>query len=317
MDRAQHAAEAGPAAHDPEHAGHPLARAIVAAARERGQPVPAATDFRALPGRGVQALVDGHAVQVGGPALLEQGELDLPPDLVSRTEAWGRRGQTVVYLAQPPTAGAPGRVLAAFALADVIRPESYEAVAALEGLGLRVVMLTGDSEAVARWVAAELGIDEVFAQVLPEHKSAKIRELQARGLRVAMVGDGVNDAPALAQADVGIAIGAGTDVARAAAGIVLVRNDPRDVAAVIRLSRAAYRKMVQNLAWAVGYNVVALPLAAGAFAWAGLVLPAWAGAVLMSASTIAVALNAQTLRGLRLRPESDSPAGAAPRPVPA
>ena len=150
---------------------------------------------------------------------------------------------------------APGRVLAAFALADVIRPESREAVADLKRQGVRVVMLTGDSEAVARWVAAELGIDEVFAQVLPQDKSAKIRELQARGLRVAMVGDGVNDAPALAQADVGIAIGAGTDVARAAAGIVLVRSDPRDVAAVIRLSRATYRKMVQNLAWAVGYNV--------------------------------------------------------------
>ena len=211
-------------------------------------------------------------------------------------------------------------MLAAFALADVLRPESREAVAGLQRQGVRVVMLTGDSAAVAKWVAAELGIDEVFAQVLPQDKSAKIRELQARGLharglRVAMVGDGVNDAPALAQADVGVAIGAGTDVARAAAGIVLVRSDPRDVAAVIRLSRATYRKMVQNLGWAVGYNVIALPLAAGAFAWAGLVLPAWAGAALMSASTIIVALNAQTLRGLPLRPRGEAPTEAARRPV--
>jgi Cu2+-exporting ATPase len=262
-------------------------------------------------------------VQVGGPTLLEQAGLTPPPALAARAQAWGERGQTVVYLAEAPLEGTPGgagQVRAAFALADVIRPESHEAVEALKRLGLRVVMLTGDSAAVARWVAGELGIDEVFAQVLPQDKSERIRELQARGLRVAMVGDGVNDAPALAQADVGVAIGAGTDVARAAAGIVLVKNDPRDVVRVIRLSRATYRKMVQNLAWAVGYNVLALPLAAGAFAWAGLVLPAWAGAVLMSASTIAVALNAQTLRRLDLDlagprtgrggPSDPSPAGA-------
>jgi P-type Cu2+ transporter len=193
-----------------------------------------------------------------------------------------------------------GRVLAGFALADVIRPESREAVAALKEQGVRVAMLTGDSEDVARWVAGELGIDAYFAQVLPEHKNAKIQELQRGGAQVAMVGDGVNDAPALAQADVGIAIGAGTDVAVAAAGIVLIKNDPRDVARIITLSRATYRKMMQNLAWAAGYNVVAIPLAAGVLAGIGFVLPVWVGAVLMSASTIIVALNAQTLRRLRL-----------------
>ncbi|HEX2033020.1 MAG TPA: heavy metal translocating P-type ATPase [Chloroflexota bacterium] len=279
---------------------HPLARAIVGAARERGMTIPAAAEFQALPGRGVQATVEGRSMQAGGPALLEQGGLALPRDLAARAAAWGERGQTVVYLIEPPSPVRPGRVLAAFALADVIRPESREAVATLKRWGLRVGMLTGDSEAVARWVAAELGIDEVFAQVLPQHKSERLRALQAQGRRVAMVGDGVNDAPALAQADVGIAIGAGTDVARASAGIVLVKNDPRDVARVIRLSRATYRKMVQNLGWAVGYNAVALPLAAGVLAGVGVVLPAWAGAVLMSLSTVAVAVNAQTLRSLRL-----------------
>jgi Cu2+-exporting ATPase len=200
----------------------------------------------------------------------------------------------VVYLVEQR------RPLAAFALADVIRPESREAIAALKEQGVRVAMLTGDSEDVARWVAGELGIDEYFAQVLPEHKSDKIRELQRGGAKVAMVGDGVNDAPALAQADVGVAIGAGTDVAMASAGIILIKNDPRDVARIITLSRATYRKMIQNLGWAVGYNAFALPAAAGVFAPLGVVLPVWLGAVLMSASTIVVAINAQTLRRLRL-----------------
>jgi Cu2+-exporting ATPase len=287
---------------------HMIARAIVGAARERGVQPPPVTAFAGLPGRGVQATVGGRTLHVGGPRLLEQEGIDLPVALAQRARTWGERGQTVVYLVEGT------RVLAAFALADVIRPESREAVTALKSQGLRLAMLTGDSEDVARWVATELGIDDSFAQVLPEHKSDHIRELQARGARVAMVGDGVNDAPALAQADVGIAIGAGTDVARAAAGIVLVKNDPRDVAAIIALSRASYRKMVQNLAWAVGYNVIALPLAAGALAGIGFVLPVWAGAVLMSLSTIIVALNAQTLRGLRLR--ADGGGLPAPQPVP-
>ena len=281
---------------------HMIARAIVAAARERRASILEVAEFRALPGRGVQARVDGRVLQVGGPRLLEQEGLAPPPTLTDRARTWGERGQTVVYLVERTVErGAErGRVLAAFALADVIRPESREAVAELKRQGVRVVMLTGDSRDVARWVAGELGIDEFFAEVLPQHKSEKIRELQARDLQVAMVGDGVNDAPALAQADVGIAIGSGTDVARASAGIVLVKNDPRDVARIIRLSRATYRKMIQNLGWAVGYNAIALPLAAGVLAGVGIVLPAWAGALLMSLSTIIVAVNAQTLRGLRL-----------------
>jgi Cu2+-exporting ATPase len=289
---------------------HMIARAIVAAARERNLQLPHVRAFTALPGRGAQATVGGRTLLVGGPRLLEQAQIRLPDDLAGQTRAWGERGHTVVYLVED------GEVLAAFALADVIRPESREAVAALKYLGVQVAMLTGDSEDVARWVASELGIDSFFAQVLPQHKAVKIKELQRQGEKVAMVGDGVNDAPALAQADVGIAIGAGTDVARAAAGIVLIRNDPRDVAKIIRLSRANYRKMVENLAWAVGYNAVALPLAAGILAPLGLVLPAWVGAVLMSLSTIIVAINAQTLRRLDLetrapsRPAAQSAAAA-------
>jgi Cu2+-exporting ATPase len=237
---------------------------------------------------------------------LEQDGVALPKDLAQQTHVWGQRGQTVVYLLDGQ------QVLAAFALADVIRDESRAAIAALKAQGLRVAMLTGDSQDVARWVAAELGIDEYFAEVLPQHKSAKIVELQAGGAQVAMVGDGVNDAPALAQANVGIAIGAGTDVARASAGIVLVRDDPRDIVRIIALSRASYRKMVQNLAWAVGYNAIALPLAAGVLAPLGFVLPAWVGALLMSLSTIVVAINAQTLRRLDLREVAPAPHGLAP-----
>jgi P-type Cu2+ transporter len=284
---------------------HIIARALVAAAHDRTLNMPVVSNFQALPGRGVQATVNGHTLQVGGPRLLEREGVTLPSELAEQTRAWGARGQTVVYLVEA------GAVQAAFALADIIRPESREAVATLKALGLVVVMLTGDSEDVARWVAGELDLDTYFAQVLPEHKAAKIKELQARGAKVAMVGDGVNDAPALAQADVGIAIGAGTDVARASAGIVLVRNDPRDIARIIRLSRASYRKMVQNLAWAVGYNAIALPLAAGVLAGVGFVLPAWVGAVLMSLSTIIVAINAQTLRRLNLQ-ETGAPALATP-----
>jgi P-type Cu2+ transporter len=285
---------------------HIIARAVVAAAQERGLALPRVQAFQALPGRGVQATVDGRQYQIGGPRLLEQAGVTLPADLAQATRAWGERGQTVVYLLEGQA------VRAAFALADVIRPESRAAVATLREQGIRVAMLTGDSEDVARWVAGELGIDTYFAQVLPEHKSAKIQELQRSGAKVAMVGDGVNDAPALAQANVGIAIGAGTDVARAAAGIVLVRNDPRDIARIVRLSRASYRKMVQNLAWAVGYNAIALPLAAGVLAPVGLVLPAWVGAALMSLSTIIVAINAQTLRGLDLRGDEPMQASAQP-----
>ncbi len=274
---------------------HIIARALVEAAGERGFQVPAATGFQALPGRGVQAVVNGHTLQVGGPRLLEQEQVSVAENLAHQAHLWGERGQTVVYLVEQ------GRAVAAFALADVIRPESREAIAALKQQNIEVAMLTGDSEAVARWVAGELGIETYFAQVLPEHKAEKVKALQQYGQKVAMVGDGVNDAPALAQADVGIAIGAGTDVARASAGIVLVRNDPRDIGRIIRLSRASYRKMVENLGWAVGYNAIALPLAAGVLAGLGFVLPAWVGAVLMSLSTIVVAINAQMLRRLDLK----------------
>ena len=273
---------------------HPLARAIVHSARQRGE-LPRATGFRAMTGRGVQAEVDGATVAVGGPALLRQLGLDEPEVLAERLEAMRRRGAAVLYVVRDD------KVLGALSLEDAVRPESREAVAELHRLGRRVVMLTGDARQVAEAVAAELGVDEVFAEVLPEDKDATVAELQGRGLKVAMVGDGVNDAPALARADVGIAIGAGTDVAIESAGIVLAANDPRGVLGIIRLSQASYRKMLQNLGWATGYNLLAVPVAAGALAWAGITLAPAVGAVLMSLSTIVVALNAQLLRGLDLQ----------------
>ncbi len=275
---------------------HPLARAIVAAAKERG-PLPSATGFRAITGRGVVATVDGKLVSVGGPALLRERGIDVPTELRARTDEWKARGAIVLHVV-----GDTG-VLGALALEDEVRPESREAVHELHDLGVNVVMITGDAREVAEAVGKDIGIDEVLAEVLPEDKGKEVAQLQARGLRVAMVGDGVNDAPALARADVGIAIGAGTDVAIESAGVVLASSDPRGVVGVIELSQASYRKMVQNLAWATGYNVVAIPLAAGAFSWAGITLVPAAGAILMSLSTIIVALNAQLLRRLDLRPE--------------
>jgi Cu2+-exporting ATPase len=272
---------------------HPLARAIVHSARQRGE-LPRAAGFRAMAGRGVQAEVDGATVAVGGPALLRQLGLEEPEVLAERLEAMRRRGAAVLYVVRDD------KVVGALSLEDAVRPESREAVAELHRLGRRVVMLTGDARQVAEAVAAELGVDEVFAEVLPEDKDATVAELQGRGLKVAMVGDGVNDAPALARADVGIAIGAGTDVAIESAGIVLAANDPRGVLGIIRLSQASYRKMLQNLGWATGYNLLAVPVAAGALAWAGITLAPAVGAVLMSLSTIVVALNAQLLRGLDL-----------------
>ena len=273
---------------------HPLARAIVAAAAARG-PVTAATGFRSMSGRGVEATVDGASVAVGGPALLRERGLELSPDLEKTVSGWEERGAAVLYVIRD------NEVTGAISLEDEIRPESRQAVDQLHQLGVRVGMITGDARQVAASVAAELGIDEVLAEVLPEDKHSKVAELQDRGLTVAMVGDGVNDAPALAQADVGIAIGAGTDVAIESAGIVLASDDPRAVVAIRRLSSAGYRKMLQNLVWAAGYNVVAIPLAAGALAWAGIVLGPAASAILMSVSTIVVAINAQFLRGLDLR----------------
>ncbi|MDP9208149.1 MAG: heavy metal translocating P-type ATPase [Actinomycetota bacterium] len=273
---------------------HPLARAIVAAAGAAGGAA-RASGFRAMTGRGVQATVDGATVAVGGPALLRELDLAEPEALSDELDGWRGRGAAVLYVVRD------GKAAGALALEDAVRPESRQAVNELHRLGRRVVMLTGDARQVAEAVAAELGVDEVFAEVLPEDKAQRVADLQGRGLSVAMVGDGVNDAPALATADVGIAIGAGTDVAIESAGIVLAANDPRAVLGVIRLSRASYRKMLQNLGWATGYNLVAVPVAAGALAWAGIILAPAVGAILMSLSTIVVALNAQLLRSLDLQ----------------
>ena len=277
-----------------QDAEHPVARAIVSSATERGLAPSRASDFLAIPGHGVQGVVDGRRLAAGGPNLLKR--LGVEPTAPVRDFAGeaARRGQAAIYLVDGE------RVLAAFAVADAVRPESAEAVRRLHDDGIEVVMLTGDAQAVADAVARELGIDSVFAQVLPGDKAAKIKELQSRGRRVAMVGDGVNDAPALLTADVGVAIGAGTDVAVEAGDIVLVRSDPRDVPRIVALSAATYRKMTQNLWWAAGYNIVAIPLAAGVMQRWGLVLSPAIGAVLMSLSTIIVALNAQLLRRARL-----------------
>jgi P-type Cu2+ transporter len=273
---------------------HPLARAIVSAARERGE-VPAAEGFESMSGRGVQARVNGSEVAVGGPTLVRERDLEVPAAIEEATAKWKERGAAVLYVIED------GQVTGAMFLEDEIRPESREAIDELHRLGVKVAMITGDARQVADAVGAELDIDEVLAEVLPEDKHSKVAELQRDGRQVAMVGDGVNDAPALAQADVGIAIGAGTDVAIESAGIVLASDDPRGVVSIRRLSGAGYRKMVQNLVWATGYNVVAIPLAAGALAWAGIVLAPAAAAVLMSASTVIVAVNAQFLRRLDLR----------------
>jgi Cu2+-exporting ATPase len=269
---------------------HTIAQGLRRAAEERDLTLPAIEGFEAIKGRGVRARRDGHIVHVGGPRLLEMLELERPEPIARFAEEAGATGQSVVYLVQNDA------VAAAFALADVVRPESRQAIERLHEMGVEVAMLTGDSETVARAVAEELGIDHYFAEVLPEHKDQKVKELQEQGKRVAMVGDGVNDAPALTRADVGIAIGGGTDVAIESAGIILVKSNPLDVVKLVDLSRASYRKMVQNLWWAAGYNIVALPLAAGVAAPIGVILSPAVGALLMSLSTVIVAINAQLLR---------------------
>jgi Cu2+-exporting ATPase len=273
---------------------HPLARAITTAGREAGE-VPRATDFRSMSGRGVEATVDGSRVAVGGPTLLRERDLEEPEGMSEKTAVWRDRGSAVLYVIRE------GVVAGAISLEDEVRPESREAIDQLHRMGVKVAMITGDAQQVAEAVAADLDIDEVMSEVLPEDKHSHVSSFQERGFTVAMVGDGVNDAPALAQADVGIAIGAGTDVAIESAGIVLASDDPRGVIAIRKLSDAGYRKMLQNLAWAAGYNVIALPLAAGALAWAGIVLGPAVAAVLMSTSTVVVALNAQLLRRLDLK----------------
>ncbi|MGE3277376.1 MAG: heavy metal translocating P-type ATPase [Vicinamibacterales bacterium] len=273
---------------------HTIAQGIVKSAEEREITAPAAERFEAIPGHGVRAVVDGTEYFMGGPAMLRRLEVEPAGDVDAAARRAADRGQAVVYLI------AAHRAVAAFAVADAVRPESREAIDRLHEQQIEVVMLTGDARAVADAVASELGIDTVFAEVLPDQKVEKIRELQAQGKRVAMVGDGVNDAPALLTADVAVAIGAGTDVAVEAGDVVLVRSDPRDVPRIVALSRASYRKMVQNLWWAAGYNILAIPLAAGVLAAQGIVLPPAFAAVLMSLSTVIVAANAQLLRRARL-----------------
>lgn len=277
---------------------HPLARAIVRKAADAGVRAAEASDFQSMPGRGVSATVDGQTVAVGGPSLLRELELAPPDELGDKIQQWEARGAAVLHIVVDDA------IVGTFALEDGIRPESRRAVEALHALDIRVVMITGDSQAVADSVADELGIDDVYAEVLPDDKDAAVKDLQNQGRTVAMVGDGVNDAPALARADVGIAIGAGTDVAIESAGVVLASSDPRAVLGVITLSKASYRKMVQNLVWAAGYNIAAIPLAAGVLAPIGFVLPPAIGAALMSLSTIVVAANAQLLRRLDLTLEA-------------
>ena len=279
---------------------HPLARAIVSAAKSKDAPSRTATDFRAQSGRGVSATVDGTTYRVGGPALLRESNIEPPAGLVAGIKDWNARGAAVLYLIEGD------QMVGALVLEDEVRPESKQAIDDLQAMGVKVVMITGDAKSVAEAVGGQLGVDEVFAEVLPEDKDQAVAKLQARGLKVAMVGDGVNDAPALARADVGLAIGAGTDVAIESAGVVLASSDPRSVLGVIRLSKASYRKMIQNLAWGAGYNLAAIPLAAGVFAFAGITLSPAVGAILMSASTVVVALNAQLLRRVQLRPDETS-----------
>ena len=272
---------------------HPMARALRDAAAARGLVIPTATEFEILKGRGVKATVEGQQLHVGGPRLLETLEQS-GNEFDEFAATSGSRGESVVYLV------ADGQVTAAFALADVVRPESKPAVDALHGMGVDVAMLTGDSEEVAAAVARELGIDRHFAQVLPADKDTHVQDLQAESHMVGMVGDGVNDAPALTRADIGIAIGSGTDVAVQSADLVLVASNPLDIVKILKLSAASYRKQLQNIWWGAGYNIVMIPLAAGILAPVGFVMPPAVGAILMSISTIVVAINAQLLRRVDL-----------------
>ncbi|MFA7216386.1 MAG: heavy metal translocating P-type ATPase [Candidatus Paceibacterota bacterium] len=273
---------------------HPIAKAVVNESNKKGLSLKEPKKFEAIQGKGVKALVDEKEVMIGGPALLESIGITIPSDILENVNEAGKKGQTVIFTIKDKT------FLGAIALADVIREESLEAISKLKEVGVRTAMITGDSEDVAKWVASELDIDEYFARVLPNEKSEKVKELQSRNQKVAMVGDGINDAPALTQADLGIAIGAGTNVAIESAGIILVRNDPRDIVKIIRLSQMTYSKMIQNLWWAAGYNIFAIPLAAGALAWKGILLDPAFSAVLMSASTVIVAFNAVLLRRRKL-----------------
>ena len=276
------------------HSEHFVSKAIVKEAQKRQVEFLEAKDFRRLAGKGASAVVNGFNVEVGGESLIADRNLFVSEEFRNRTADASGKGQTVIFVV------VDRELAGAVALSDIIRKESREAIRGLKELGVRVAMLTGDSEKVAQWVAKETGIDEYFAKVLPQHKTEKIKVLQQKGNKVAMVGDGINDAPALTQADLGIAIGAGTNVAIESAGIILVKNDPRDIVKIIKLSKATYAKMIQNLFWATGYNVIALPLAAGALAFKGILLQPALAAVLMSFSTVIVALNAVLLKNKRL-----------------
>lgn len=267
------------------HSEHPIAKGIVASAKTKKS----VSDFKAIPGKGAQGNVEGKLVAAVSPGYLRENKIEIPSQK-SEIERLSTQGKTVIYVLFD------GRLVGAVALADIIRPESKEAIAKLQSQGIKCMMLTGDNKLVAKWVAGEIGLDEYFAEVLPHQKAEKIKEVQARGLTVAMTGDGVNDAPALAQSDVGIAVGAGTDVAIETADIILVRSNPRDVAAIIGLAKATYGKMIQNLWWATGYNVIAIPMAAGVLYKMGLLLSPAVGAVFMSASTVIVAINAKALQ---------------------
>jgi Cu2+-exporting ATPase len=279
---------------------HIIGKAIVDYARDKSTKVPKAKGFKAIPGKGAQANVEGKEVSVGSPNLLKEMNIEANDEKIAALE---EQGKTVVFTV------VDGKLAGAFALADKIREESRQAIRNLKAAGVKVYMLTGDAEAVAKGVSKELDIDDYFAQVLPNQKAEKIKSLKEKGYRVAMVGDGINDAPALVTADVGIAIGAGTDVAIESADIILVKNDPRDVPKVADLSKKTYSKMLQNLWWAAGYNIVAIPLAAGILASFGVIIDPAVGAILMSLSTIIVAINSQTLR--RYEPETEMPMGKA------
>ncbi|MBI5421541.1 HAD-IC family P-type ATPase, partial [Candidatus Peregrinibacteria bacterium] len=272
------------------HSEHYIARAIVEEAKRKKQLLIQSDDFGRIPGKGVRAMVDGKEISIGSLALAEDRKAEIPEKTKKEMAKEAKKGKTVIFVLDGAT------VVGALALGDVIREESREAVRALKTSGIKVAMITGDSEEVAKWVADELGMDEYFSKVLPGKKAEKVKLLQKKGRKVAMVGDGINDAPALTQADLGIAIGAGTNVAIESAGIILVKNDPRDIVKIIRLSKMTYQKMMQNLFWATGYNVIALPLGAGALAHWGILMQPALAAVFMSMSTVIVALNALLLR---------------------
>ena len=269
---------------------HPIARAIVNEAKRKSLTLAPVGNFQRIAGKGAKAIIDGNDIFVGSEALLKDYNFSLDGNAQKKIGELSSQGKTIIFVI------APEKIIGAIALADIIRKESREAIKTLRNLGIKTAMITGDSEDVAKWVAGELGIDEYFARVLPDQKSEKVKLLQVKGQKVAMVGDEVNDAPALTQADLGIAIGAGTNVAIESAGIILVRNDPRDIAKIIRLSKLTYGKMLQNLFWATGYNVVAIPLAAGVLASKGILLQPALAAALMSLSTVIVAVNALLLR---------------------